>query len=150
MLLAGRIDEVIGLTVESLGYEFVACEFVPMGGKMLLRIYIDSKEGVTIKDCGVVSRQVGAVLNVENLLIDKYYLEVSSPGADRLLVTEAHYQRFIGHRVKISLRQPRNGRRNYSGQLQAVEAGDIIMVVDGDTYVLPIVEIEKANLVAES
>jgi ribosome maturation factor RimP len=145
-----RLNDIIGPTIELLGYEFVACEFIPIGRRMLLRIYIDSGEGVTIRDCEIVSRQVSAVLDVEDPINGKYNLEVSSPGEDRLLVTEKHYQRFIGRRVKVKLRQSRNGRRNYSGLLQSVFEGNIALVVDSDTYVLSISDIEKANLVPES
>ncbi len=145
-----RISEIIHPAITALGYEFVACEFVPMGNKMLLRIYIDSAEGVTVRDCEIVSRQIGAALDVENLMMGRYYLEVSSPGFDRLLVTEEHYQKYIGHCIKIKLRQSRNGRRNYSGLLQAVSEKVITIIVDGDAYVLPISDIEKANLVPES
>lgn len=144
-----RLNEIIRPAIELLGYEFVATEMVPQGQRMLLRIYIDSEEGVTIKDCELVSRQVSAVLDVEDPILGKYFLEVSSPGSDRLLVTEEHFRRFIGHRIKIKSRQARDGRRNYTGLLQSVNEGNITVVVDGDTYDLPISDIEKANLVPD-
>ncbi|MBA2654247.1 MAG: ribosome maturation factor RimP [Gammaproteobacteria bacterium] len=145
-----RLGDIIAPVIELLGFEYVACELVPLGVRMVLRIYIDSEEGVTIRDCEIVSRQVSAALDVEDSVKSKYFLEVSSPGSDRLLVTEAHFQRFIGHRIKVKLRHSRNGRRNYSGLLQAVLDGNITMVVDGDAYVLAVSDIEKANLAPES
>lgn len=144
---ASRLEEIISSAIELLGYDYVAYELVPQGSRMLLRIYIDSAEGVTIRDCEIVSRQVSAVLDVEDPIQRRYFLEVSSPGSDRLLIKEEHYKRFVGHQIKVKLRQSRNGRRNYSGLLQAVTDGNVTMVVDGDTYVLSISDIEKANLV---
>lgn len=144
-----RLNEIIESAVTLLGYEFVACEFIPQGGRTLLRIYIDAPEGVTIRDCELVSRQIGSVLDVEDAVAGKYVLEVSSPGSDRLLVTQAHFERFIGHHIKVKLRNARNGRRNYSGLLQGITGGEITMIVDGDTYILALSDIEKANLVPE-
>jgi ribosome maturation factor RimP len=144
-----RLTSIIVPAVEGLGYEFVACELVPQGKRVVLRVYIDSEGGIAVRDCEIVSRQIMAVLNVEEPRMGQYDLEVSSPGADRLLVTEEHYRRFVGHRIKLKLRQFRDGRRNYSGRLQAVLEGKVTVVVDGDTYVLSISDIEKANLIPE-
>lgn len=145
-----NLAKIIEPAVELLGYEYVACEVVPQGRRVLLRIYIDSPQGITIKDCEIVSRQVGAVLDVESPILGGYYLEVSSPGSDRLLVTEEHYQKYIGHRVKVKLRLARDGRSNYSGLLETIQDGQITLIVDGETYVLAISDIEKAKLVPES
>lgn len=145
-----HLTNILASAIKQLGYEFVACEIVPQGNRMLLRIYIDSNAGITIRDCEIVSRQVGAVLDVEDPIAQKYYLEVSSPGSDRLLVTEEHYQRFVGQEVKIKLRLSRNGRSNYRGSLQSVTDGKITVIVDGDTFVFSIADIEKAKLVPEN
>jgi ribosome maturation factor RimP len=150
MSLPASLQEIIARSVESLGFEFIAYELVPQGYRMVLRIYIDSPVGVTIRDCEVVSRQVASVLDVEDPISGKYFLEVSSPGSDRLLVTEEHFKRFIGHHIKVKLRQASNGRRNYSGLLQAVMDGNLTIVVDGDTFVLSISDLEKANLVPDN
>lgn len=139
----------IAPAVETLGFELVACEIHPQGKRVILRVFIDSEQGIKIEDCEKVSRQISAMLDVEDPLLGKYDLEVSSPGADRPLVLNEHFQRFVGHRVKIKLRQPQNDRRNYTGVLQAVTKDSISVVVDGDTFVLPFLEIEKANLVPE-
>jgi ribosome maturation factor RimP len=147
---AAHLTDMIEPVIELLGYELVACELIPQGGRSILRIYIDSAEGVTIRDCELVSRQVSAALDVEDPIMGNYDLEVSSPGADRLLVKEAHFQRFVGRRIKVKLRQARNGRSNYGGTLQSVFEGEITVIVDGDAYVLPIADIDKAKLVPEN
>ncbi|MGA0610721.1 ribosome maturation factor RimP [Caldimonas sp. KR1-144] len=116
----------IDKTVTGLGYELVDCERAPAG---LLRVYIDrvpgqayatgEGESVTVDDCEVVTRQLQYVLEVEN--VDYARLEVSSPGLDRPLKAPAHYARFVGAGVAITLKQPFQGRKNYQGTLRAVE-----------------------------
>jgi ribosome maturation factor RimP len=144
-----HLNNIIAPAVTMLGYEFIACELVPQGGQVLLKVYVNSDTGITVRDCEIVSRQISALLDVEDPVAGKYDLEVSSPGADRLLVTGEHYRRFVGRSIKVKLRQSRNGRRNYKGLLQSVSDGNIVVVVDGDTFVLPISEIERANLVPD-
>src|SRR5579872_2158079 len=91
--------------IEALGYELVELEFPPH----LLRIYIDREGGVTVDDCEKVSRQVSAVLDVEDPIAGAYTLEVSSQGLDRPLRKEADYTRFAGGRVKLELALPKDG-----------------------------------------
>lgn len=145
-----RLASVVSSTVELLGYEFVACEMMPQGKRILLRVYIDSEKGITVRDCEIVSKQLGSALDVEDLIRSEYYLEVSSPGEDRLLVTLEHYQRFVGHRIKVKLRKALEDRRNYTGLLKLVSEESLTIVVDGDTYTLPLSDIEKAKIVPDS
>src|SRR5688572_22654553 len=108
-----HLNDIIAPAVSMLGFEFVACEIHPLPGRAVLRIYIDSPNGVSLKDCEKVSRQVAAILDVEDPIGGKYNLEVSSPGADRILRTEEHFNRFVGRHIKVKLKQPRNDRRNF-------------------------------------
>jgi ribosome maturation factor RimP len=130
----------------TLGYELVGCELFHQGRHSLLRVYIDSPQGITIDDCERASRQISVLLDVEDPMVGAYNLEVSSPGSERPLFTEAHYQRFIGSRVHIRLRRPQEGRRNFAGILQKVESGKVTVEVDEVGFVFAILEIEKANL----
>ncbi len=145
-----QLATLIAPAVIALGFEFVGCELLPSGGRITLRVYIVKAEGVTIDDCSKASRQIGAVLDVEDPLMSRYDLEVSSPGADRLLVTPEHYQRFIGKRVRIKLHTPLdNNRRNFTGQLLELTADAVNIEVDGEIFTLNLSHIEKANLVPE-
>ena len=131
--------------IEALGYELVELEFPPH----LLRIYIDREGGVTVDDCEAVSRQVSAVLDVEDPIPGAYTLEVSSPGLDRPLRKQADFARFAGGRVKLELTLPKDGRRRYTGILKGCEAGEVMIEVDGALHKLPLADVGKARLVPE-
>ena len=133
--------------IERMGYELCDLE-VKLGGRDgVLRIFIDKPEGVVLEDCEAVSRQVSAMLDVEDPLPGRYALEVSSPGLDRRLSKPAHFQRYLGEDVKIKLRLPLDGRRNFRGALRAASEGSVEIEVDGKIHSLPIETIELARLV---
>ena len=133
--------------VEALGFEMVGIEFVRAGKHSILRVYIDHENGIDVDDCADVSHQVSAVLDVEDPISTEYNLEVSSPGMDRPLFTEAHYQRFVGETVTVRLSVPMDSRRNFKGKLVACENGQITVDVDGETFSLTVSNIDKGNLV---
>ncbi len=141
-----QLNDVIAPAVAALGYEFVGCEYFAAGQRALLRVYIDKPQGVTVDDCALVSAQVSAVLDVEDPIPGEYNLEVSSPGIARRLFTLEQCQRFIGERVKVRMRIPVEGRRNFSGILQAV-TDDKLTLQDGeDVFNLTFSNVEKMNL----
>src|SRR6185312_2141027 len=114
------LQELLAPTTAALGYELLGCVYVPQGRQAILRVYIDSPEGITVDDCERVSRQLGAVLDVEDPIRGYYALEVSSPGMDRPLFTLAHFQRFIGAKVNIRLHMPVGERKHFKGVIAAV------------------------------
>lgn len=133
-----------------LGYELVGIERLSQGKRgLLLRIYIDSEDGITLDDCERVSHQVSGILDVEDPIPGHYILEVSSPGLDRPLFTLEQYQRFIGKKATIRLHRPLDTRRVFTGILQQVQEQNIIIVVEGREYSLPYQQIEKARIVPE-
>jgi len=135
--------------VVQLGFELTGIEYLSQGNGSMLRIYIDNEDGVNVDDCGMVSKQVSALLDVEDPIREHYTLEVSSPGSDRLLFKKQHYERFVGSNVKIRLRMPLDGRRNFKGEIIACEDDDVIVDVDGEQFSLTMDNIEKARLVVE-
>lgn len=137
--------------ISSMGYELVGCELLPQGRQMLFRLYLDSPKGVTVDDCSLVSRQVSAMLDVEDPFQGHYTLEVSSPGIDRPLFEKAHFLKAVGKKIKLRLAMPINGRRQYKGTLQRVEGDDIYLLVEGSEQEvkLPFSVIEKANLIGD-
>ena len=134
-------------SIERLGYELTDIELKLGGRSGLLRIYIDKDDGVDIDDCEVVSHQVSAILDVEDPIPGNYTLEVSSPGLDRTLTKPAHFRRFMGEDIKVKLRFPLDGRRNFRGALKSADDEVIEVEVDGESYRLPISTIESARLV---
>jgi ribosome maturation factor RimP len=142
-------DKLIALTeplLQLLGYELVDLEYAPGRAHSLLRIFIDRREGVGIDDCERVSRELSALLDVEDPVPTRYTLEVSSPGLDRVLRTPEHFQRFVGERVRLELLQPRAGRRRYTGRLESLSAEGIELNVDGAMVSVPFADIGRARL----
>jgi ribosome maturation factor RimP len=108
------------------------------------------ESGIGIDDCERVSREVSALLDVEDPIPTAYTLEVSSPGSDRVLRTKAHYDRFAGARVHVELKAPRDGRRRYTGTLKSVSETGVELEVDRQRVNVPFDEIEKARLAPEA
>jgi ribosome maturation factor RimP len=143
-------DELIKLLepmVASFGYELTDLEVRTGGRDGVLRLFIDKPDGIGLHDCADVSRQVSASLDVEDPIPGHYVLEVSSPGLDRRLTKVEHFQRFTGELVRVKLRFPIDGRRNYRGSLTAATAESIEVEIDGESYCLPMATIESARLV---
>jgi len=144
--LQGMIEPVIFW----MGYAVVGFAYVLGRRRSVFRLYIDKADGFTLDDCSAVSHQVSGLLDVEDPLTEEYNLEVSSPGSDRPLFKLAHYQAFMGHRVKLQLRVPLNNRRKFKGIIKSVEGDEITLVVeDNKEYKLDFNLVERANLVPE-
>ena len=129
-----------------LGYELVDLEFAPGRSHAVVRVFIDRPEGAGIEDCERVSHELSALMDVEDPVPSAYTLEVSSPGLDRVLRTPAHFQRFAGERVWVELKVARDGRRRYTGRLEAVGPRGIELSVDGAMVGLEFAEIGRARL----
>jgi ribosome maturation factor RimP len=144
--LRERLIALIEPVLVRLGYELVELEYAAGRSQAVVRIFIDKPDGITVEDCERVSREVAALLDVDDPIPTAYTLEVSSPGFDRLLRTPAHFERFVGSRVFVELKAPRAGRRRYTGTLQAVNATGIELEVDKQKVEVPFDEIGKARL----
>ncbi len=144
------LEELLAPVVESLGCELWGIDYQTHGRNALLRIYIDSERGIAVEDCEKVSRQVSAVMDVEDPINSRYTLEVSSPGMDRPLYKLEQYQRFIGAQIELRLRMPLDGQRKWRGLLAGVEGDEIVLRIDSENeYLLPIDSIERANIVPQ-
>ncbi|KAE9527452.1 ribosome maturation factor RimP [Testudinibacter aquarius] len=145
--LEQKIQELVQDSIEALDCELVGIECQRSGRFLTVRVYIDKDGGVSVDDCADVSRQVSAIMDVEDLIADKYNLEVSSPGLDRPLFSLAHYQRFIGQEVSVHLRVPVLDRRKWTGKLENVTGDVITLIVDGTPQVFAFGNIQKGNIV---
>jgi ribosome maturation factor RimP len=142
-----RLTELLAPTVEATGFELLGIEFMSAGRHSTLRLYIDHPDGITVDNCAQVSREVSAILDVEDPIPNEYNLEVSSPGLDRPLFTPAHFAKVIGQKIEVKIAIPQEGRRRFKGQLQAIEDDMLVIEVDGKQYRLLMDNVDKANVV---
>jgi len=122
-----KIETLIRPSIESMGYEFWGCQYIPQGAYSLLRIYIDQSQGIGIEDCEKVSRQISALLDVEDPISGHYGLEVSSPGIPRPLFYSEQYQRYIGETVEIKLTQPIAKQRKFTGTIVTADEHELVL-----------------------
>lgn len=137
------LEELLETTLEGLGYELVDFEQLARG--KLLRVFVDKAGGINIDDCVTISNHLNRLLVVEN--VDYGRLEVSSPGLDRPLKKEVDFLRFTGEMIKLKLRVPWQGQRNFVGVLREVNNGILKLEVEGKLLDLELSNLGKARLV---
>jgi ribosome maturation factor RimP len=135
--------------LQSQGLELVDLEFRREAIGWVLRFYIDRQGGITVGDCAEVSGELGAVLEVRDLIPNPYVLEVSSPGLTRSLKKPEDFKKFRNHLVKMKTFEPIEGRRNFKGILLGLEGEKVRLEMDGQFYEIPLQGIAKANLEIE-
>ena len=167
-----KVREVAERIAASSGLEVVDLELLGAVKHRTLRVFIDRPgarpaqdrpDGVTHEDCAKFSREFGVVLDVEDVMPGgSYVLEVSSPGLDRKLSKAADFERFRGHRVKLTTRLPVNNNRHFEGKLERFDNGQVccsnlsvarrkMRPKEGEapTVEIDLANVEKANLVPE-
>ena len=151
--MSDKATDIVALlapTVASLGLELLGAEYLPSAGNAMLRLYIDREEGgVGIEDCESVSREVSALLDVNDPIASEYTLEVSSPGIDRPLFGAAQFARHVGSDAKLALRVPQDGRRRLQGRIARVEGDRVVIAEEKGEYEVAEANIEKARLVPD-
>ncbi|HUJ50296.1 MAG TPA: ribosome maturation factor RimP [Bryobacteraceae bacterium] len=146
--VVSRISAIARRVGDSEGIEIVDVEFLGAGRSRLLRIYIDRPQGVTHADCEFISQQVGTILDVEDVIPgDSYTLEVSSPGLERKLATPKDFERFVGKKAKVTLREPVENQRHWEGKLAGFSQGIVALEAsEGKLIHFPFAQVQKANL----
>jgi len=144
--LLQEVRQVVEPILESQGLELVDLEYQRESQGWVLRIYLDREGGVSLEDCAGVSHEVGAVLEVKDLIPSSYILEVSSPGLTRPLKKPEDFNKFRNQMVKIKLYEPLEGRKNFKGILMGLEGDRVRVEVEQRVYELPLQRIAKANL----
>ncbi len=132
--------------VLSKGLELVDIEFRRERQGWVLRIYIDRPGGVTIGDCVRVSEILSDLLDAKDFIHHAYNLEVSSPGLNRPLRKREDFERFAGDKVKIVLKNPLEGRKNFTGLLRGLKEDKVLLEIEGRMWELPLQEIKKAHI----
>ncbi len=125
--ISGTVSGLIAPVAADLGYEIWDVEFVKEGARRILRITIDSEEGITIEDCEKMHRAIDPVLDEADPIESAYYLEVSSPGIERELRTDRHIEVCLGCRVEARLYAPVDGSKVFVGTLAAFEDGQVVL-----------------------
>jgi ribosome maturation factor RimP len=147
-----KVRDIAERILAPLGMELVDIEYKREGRQMVLRFFIDKTGGITLDDCGEVSRELSAILDVEDIIPGKYSLEVSSPGLNRPLKKESDYLRYIGRLVKIKTFEllpddAGNRRKTFLGELTGFTDGTVTMRLrEGQNAEIPIEKVAKANL----
>ncbi len=146
--IIAKIAEIAQRVGGSEGIEIVDVQLLGAGRGRVLRIFIDRPQGVSHGDCEFISQQVGTILDVEDVIPgDSYTLEVSSPGLERKLQRPQDFERFVGQKARIVLREPVENQRRWEGKLAGFSDGIVALEPSAGKLIrFPLAKVEKANL----
>jgi ribosome maturation factor RimP len=136
-----KVESLIEPKVQELGYNLYDVEYVKEGKEYYLRIYIDKDTGISLEDCELVSNNINELLDQADYIKEQYFLEVSSPGIERILKKDKHLKDNIGAKVQIKLFKPVNGKKQYEGILKNFNESNIEIETASATL-----EIERQNI----
>jgi len=144
-----QVEELAETLVVSEGMELVDLEYRRQGPRWMLRLFIDKEGGVTIDDCANISKELGDLLDVKDIIPQAYVLEVSSPGLNRPLRKKEDFSRFAGRKVQLRLVTPMEGRKKIVGNLVGIENETVIVAAPEGRCSVALKDIDRANLVYE-
>lgn len=144
--LIQELDDLIRPMAEAQGLELWGLEFASAPNRSILRIFVDTKDGVTIDQCARLSRDLGFTLDVEDIIPGHYTLEVSSPGLNRKFFSAAQMQSYVGQNVSITLLKALEGRKGFTGKLVSVDGEEITIEESDGVLSVRFDEIKKANV----
>jgi len=145
-----EVGELVTPLADELGFEVVDVEFVPAGGRSIVRVYLDRPGGITLDDCARFSRRLGDLLEMNQTLPHSYVIEVSSPGIERRLKTGEHFRRYVGRRARVETHEPWDGRRHVEGAIAGVSDTDVTLSLDeGGSWTVPLAGVRTARLVVD-
>ena len=144
--MKNEITDIIKPTIVSMGYELWGLSIGQQNNSLKFTLYIDSKNGINIDDCVKVSNQVSHILDIDDEFNAEYILEVSSPGFDRVLITQDHFEKYINEKVKIKLKWLVQNRKNIKGLITSVTSEYVVISDDKDSYEIKYDSIDSARL----
>lgn len=144
--MKNEITDIIKPTIISMGYELWGLSIGQQNNSLKFTLYIDSKNGINIDDCVKVSNQVSHVLDIDDDFNAEYILEVSSPGFDRVLITQDHFEKYINEKVKMKLKWLVQNRKNIKGLITSVTSEHVVISDDKDNYEIKYDSIDSARL----
>lgn len=136
-----KVESLVSDKIKELGYELYDVEYVKEGKEYYLRIYIDKEEGIDLNDCELVSNSITEILDKEDYIKEQYFLEVSSPGIERVLKKDKHLQANIEKNISIKLFKPQEGQKQFIGILKKFD--DKILTIEINQN---LIEIERTNI----
>ena len=146
MMKQKQLTTIIQPVIEDLGFDLWGIEYMPQKSGALVRIYIDHPQGISVDNCADCSREISAILDVEDPIKSAYVLEVSSPGLERVLFDANQFNDYLGHQAKVKLAQPINGSRKITGTIKSVNEDDITLENELGEYSFNINNVMKARL----
>lgn len=144
--LLEKIRQLVEPVITADGRELIEAEYRREAMGWVLRLFVDQEGGITVDDCAQISRVIGDLLDVADLIQTPYHLEVSSPGLNRPLRKPEHFQSAIGKMIDVRTTAPLDGRRRFKGLLKDISAEQILMECDGQLYTVPLLLLERARL----
>lgn len=137
-----KVEKLVEPIIEKIGYELYDVEYAKEGKNYFLRIFIDNKKGIDLSDCEKVSDSITDILDEKNYIKEQYFLEVSSPGIERILRKDKHLEQNIGQQINIKLfKKDENGRKEYIGKLKKFDNSKIIIEQNENE-----IQIERKNI----
>lgn len=128
--IAQKVEELVLPVVEGLGYELVDTEFVKEAGMYYLRLIVDSENGIGLDECEEVSREVNPILDEKDFIEENYFLEVCSPGIDRVLKRDKEFTKYAGRDVEVKLYSPEEvvgGSKHFEATLIGLDGDDVLL-----------------------
>lgn len=146
--LLEKINELGEQAAAGTGIEIAEIQLRGAGKARLLRVYIDKPEGVTHGDCELISERLGGLLDAEDTIPGEgYTLEVSSPGVERKLSKPRDFERVVGQKIRLALREPIEGRQRFEGKLAGFSGNALeVEIAPAQTLHIPLDQVQKANL----
>jgi len=145
MMVVEKVKELVLPILKERDFKLVDIEFI-RGSRPVLRIYIYNPEGTTIENCEWVSRRIGALLDIEDIIPSSYILEVSSPGLNRKLKNKEEYDIFAGREISIHTQEPVNEKTTFKGKLIGIKDDVIKLEEEGETVDIPYEKVSSARL----
>lgn len=146
-----KIEAEVALNAEKIsekyGYEIYDVELVKEGPNKFLRVYIDKADGVELDDCEAISRELSTYLDEVDLIAENYFLEVSSPGIERVLKQDKHFEGALGEQIKVKLYKSQDDAKEYEGILNCYDDNSITLDLPDGNIIIERKNIAKANIV---
>jgi len=146
-LVVKRVSQLVEPVLDEAGIELVDIEYLSERGRCVLRVFVDRDGGITLNDCAQLSREIGVLIDVKDIIQHEYVLEVSSPGLNRPLKKEKDFLWAIGKKVKVQMANPVKGRSNFTGYLKDLKDKMLCLDVENNPVLLPLRDVKKANLI---